>query len=125
LRGEVERDILVATLGKEAETDADVGELARQRLELRWKQWKNTDKKAIKVGNVPSYAGVPAGQLSDPDRKELGASIKRGFDLFTTGSAQCRSCHNDFGRANDYKYDEWGTIVRPANLTAGIYRGGR
>jgi mono/diheme cytochrome c family protein len=125
LRGEVERDVLDGFLGKDADADADVGDLARQRLELRWKQWKNTDKKSIKVGAAPSYAGVPAGQLSESDRKELSASIKRGFDLFTTGAAQCRSCHNDFGRANDFKYDDWGTIVRPANLTAGIYRGGR
>jgi mono/diheme cytochrome c family protein len=125
LRGEVERDVLLATLGKDAEGDTDVAEMARERLELRWKQWKNTDKKPIKVGDVPSYAGVPAGQLSPAEKKGLDESIKRGFDLFTTGSAQCRSCHNDFGRANDYKYDEWGTIVRPANLTTGIYRGGR
>jgi mono/diheme cytochrome c family protein len=125
LRGEVERDVLLALLGKDADRDTDVGDLARERLALRWKQWKGTDKKPIKVGAAPSYAGVPAGQLSESEKKELGASIKRGFELFTTGSAQCRSCHNDFGRANDFKYDEWGTIVRPANLTAGIYRGGR
>jgi mono/diheme cytochrome c family protein len=125
LRGEVERDILLAALRNELEKDADIGDLARQRLELRWKQWKNTDKKSIKVGNAPSYAGTPAGQLSDAEKKDLSASIRRGFDLFTTGAAQCRSCHNDFGRANDFKYDDWGTIVRPANLTAGIYRGGR
>jgi mono/diheme cytochrome c family protein len=125
MRGEVEHDVLVAVLGKDADPDADVGELARERLGLRWKQWKQTDAKPIKVGNVPSYAGLIGVKPGSPEEKELHASIQRGFDLFTTGSAQCRSCHNDFGRANDFKYDDWGTIVRPANLTTGIYRGGR
>ncbi len=125
LRGEVERDVLLAKLGKDSEDDSTVGDLAKERLELRWKQWKSTDRKPIEVGDAPAYAGVPAGQLSAAEKKGLDESIKRGFDLFTTGAAQCRSCHNDFGRANDYKYDEWGTIVRPANLTSGIYRGGR
>ena len=125
LRGQVERDVILAVLGPDADTDTDVGELAKSRLKLLWRQWKQTDKKAIDTGTVPSYAGVPAGQLSDGEKKELSASVRRGFVLFTTGSAQCRSCHNDFGRANDYKYDDWGTVVRPANLTAGIYRGGR
>ena len=52
-------------------------------------------------------------------------SIGRGFVSFTTGAAECRKCHGDFGRVNNYIYDDWGTIVRPANLTTGIYRGGR
>ncbi len=129
LRGQVERDILQAVLGPDADTDTDVGELARTRLALIWKQWKKTNEKPIEVGDAPSYAKVPTTSLSKAQqeelKKELSASIGRGFALFTTGSAQCVKCHNDFGRANDYKYDDWGTIVRPANLTAGIYRGGR
>ena len=28
------------------------------------------------------------------------------------------------GRCN-FRYDEWGTLVRPMNLTTGVYRGGR
>ena len=31
----------------------------------------------------------------------------------------------DFGRQAPFRYDKWGTLVRPANLTAGVYRGGR
>src|SRR5262249_559213 len=71
------------------------------------------------------YAGRPAGAPGTSERRELEESISRGFKLFTTGDAKCMQCHNDFGRANDYKFDDWGTIVRPANLTAGVYRGGR
>ncbi len=41
------------------------------------------------------------------------------------GEASCIACHVDFGRQVPFRYDDWGTLVRPANLTAGVYRGGR
>ncbi len=125
MRGQVERDVLEAKLSG-SDTDTDVADLARERLGRIWKGgWKATEKKAIQVGSAPPYASKPVGQMSPGEREQLAESIRRGFNQFTTGKAQCRTCHNDFGRANDYKYDTWGTIVRPANLTAGIYRGGR
>ena len=40
-------------------------------------------------------------------------------------NASCVSCHFDFGRRANFRHDTWGTLVRPANLTAGAYRGGR
>jgi mono/diheme cytochrome c family protein len=126
MRGQVEYEVLIATLGPDAEKDLDVEEFANDKLETIWTRgWKPTQKKAIDVGTVPPYAGKPGGQLSEGERKQLQESIRRGFQQFTTGTAECRKCHNDFGRANDYRYDSWGTIARPANLTTGIYRGGR
>ncbi len=58
---------------------------------------------------------------------ELKASITRGYAIFVDpkGAGSCISCHRDFGRGQRYLYDVWGTVVRPANLTAGVYRGGR
>src|SRR5262249_48843956 len=58
---------------------------------------------------------------------QLEPSVRRGYELFTDtkGEASCISCHVDFGRQVPFRYDEWGTLVRPANLTAGGYRGGR
>jgi len=41
------------------------------------------------------------------------------------GDAGCITCHKDYGRKNNYLWDDWGTIVKPANLTRDIYRGGR
>ena len=59
-------------------------------------------------------------------RNDMAGSITRGHKLFTApGAASCVSCHADFGRQFSYRWDEWGTIVRPADLTGGIYRGGR
>lgn len=62
------------------------------------------------------------------DLNGLNASITRGHKLFLGGeanSSSCISCHRDFGRMPDLRYDAWGTVVRPADLTTGIYRGGR
>ncbi|MBY0232087.1 MAG: hypothetical protein K2W96_22650, partial [Gemmataceae bacterium] len=55
---------------------------------------------------------------------KIQASIERGHKL-VLGTAACISCHNDYGRRSAYRYDEWGTLVRPANLTNYKYRGGR
>ena len=61
--------------------------------------------------------GVPA-----PEQDQaLEESVKRGSQLFK----DCLQCHIDYGRKPNYLFDEWGTIVRPADLTAGVYRGGR
>jgi hypothetical protein len=31
----------------------------------------------------------------------------------------------DYGRQAAFKYDYWGTVVRPADVTTGVFRGGR
>lgn len=57
---------------------------------------------------------------------ERQAAAKRGFDLFIkAGEAGCIACHTDFGRQSPWKYDAWGTMVKPTDLTRGTYRGGR
>ena len=51
-------------------------------------------------------------------------SVVRGMNLFLlkddpkaapgAAAAGCISCHVDFGRAATYRFDDWGTINRPA-----------
>jgi mono/diheme cytochrome c family protein len=54
------------------------------------------------------------------------ASVLRGFKLFTEpGDAGCIACHADFGRQSTLRYDDWGMIVKPTDLTRPYYRGGR
>jgi mono/diheme cytochrome c family protein len=61
-----------------------------------------------------------------PSKEERKASVQRGFQRFRDLSGQgCIKCHTDYGRQSLLFYDEWGTIGRPADLTAGVYRGGR
>jgi mono/diheme cytochrome c family protein len=59
--------------------------------------------------------------------EELAQGIKRGWAAFkeTTGGTGCLACHTDYGRQAKFRYDVWGTLNRPANLTSNMYRGGR
>ena len=62
----------------------------------------------------------------DPTKPPSEESIRNGHRLFIEVSGGgCIQCHNDYGRQAGFLYDKWGTLVRPANLTAGVYRGGR
>jgi mono/diheme cytochrome c family protein len=61
-----------------------------------------------------------------PSKEERKASVQRGFQRFRDTSGQgCIKCHTDYGRQSLLFYDDWGTIGRPADLTTGVYRGGR
>jgi mono/diheme cytochrome c family protein len=39
--------------------------------------------------------------------------------------ANCVSCHTDYGRQARFRFDDWGTLVRPNNLSIGQLRGGK
>ncbi len=124
IRGEVEFGTLRGLLENMDKTtkkvelkDLDVesvGEYVQVWLKKVLTAWGQSDK-----SNIP-----PAYNYGDA---ELAASIKRGYELFADAKkgVGCIKCHADFGRQVPYKYDEWGTLVRPANLTTGLYRGGR
>lgn len=63
---------------------------------------------------------------------EYRESVQRGRRLFIgdptlpgAEAANCKSCHNNYGRQSLYRWDEWGTLAKPANFTQGVFRGGR
>ena len=59
---------------------------------------------------------------SEPERLK---SAVRGFKLYNSSEFGCASCHANYGRVQQLKWDAWGTVVQPRNLTLGVYRGGR
>jgi mono/diheme cytochrome c family protein len=68
---------------------------------------------------------MPASQPDyENDEAKMLEAAARGYKFFTR-SDQCVQCHTNFGRDADLRYDMWGTMVRPRNLTANIYGGGR
>src|SRR5262249_39617808 len=84
-------------------------------------QWVEADSQSIPVAEYP-FDPV------DLKSKKGQESIQRGHKLFLgqgVNAASCMSCHADYGRQLAYKYDSWGTIVRPRDMTAGVFRGGR
>lgn len=122
LRGQVEFQTLAA-LGAETEgetgTDGDVTGFARERLRSIVRHWEKAE---AAPGGPPAPTPTDDAGKQSPDHLE---SIRRGFELFTApGGAGCLTCHADYGRKPGYRFDIWGTVVRPADLTANSYKGG-
>jgi mono/diheme cytochrome c family protein len=130
LRGNLEYFTLKTLLstGESGLKNEDLGYHVNYWFFTYLKQWKE----AQKVFTPPEYP------YKDGDQAALEASITRGFQLFSQNQtdiplpdgtkakgAGCIGCHWDYGRQVPFRYDAWGTLVRPANLTAGVYRGGR
>ncbi len=120
LRGQVEYDTMkiLLTSGKSNLEKQSIREHVYFLSTLILCQWADASQKG---------ANAPPNYTVSANKEELNASIVRGYKIFTNaeGAASCIGCHLDFGRQVPYRYDDWGTLVRPANLTAGVYRGGR
>ena len=133
LRGQVEMETLRILITKSDLYDADGGNdnasvatNVRFMTKLYLQSWAESNKSPMETAPYPYAAD------NEKDRLE---SVRRGYEIFTNSTAEehpkafkgagCISCHQDFGRQVNFKYDQWGTLVRPANLTLGIFRGGR
>jgi len=98
-------------------------------------RWLESQRAPITPGDYPFDA-------NDAEyEKKIKASVQRGQAIFLATedklkeyfpkkfaqvkAASCASCHKDYGRQVKFKFDVWGTLVRPTNLTTGVYRGGR
>ena len=66
---------------------------------------------------------IPVPPENCANESERFKSAVRGWKGFN--DAGCAACHANYGRDPQFKYDLWGTVVMPRNLTLGVYRGGR
>jgi mono/diheme cytochrome c family protein len=78
-------------------------------------------------------------ELTDKDKEKIKAAIEQEFPNIdqaaktalearansTLTGVKCVTCHIDYGRQAKFKFDEWGTLVRPINLPMGNLRGGK
>lgn len=122
LRGELEYSVLVAAVKGELEGSgpAAIERGVSDYLTVIGQNWSG-DQGAQNSMIQPEV--FPQPNMTDAQRTE---SVKNGYRLFIQqGGAGCISCHTDFGRQSPYKYDAWGTITKPIDLTTGIFRGGR
>jgi mono/diheme cytochrome c family protein len=90
-------------------------------LLLKIQSWRAAREKELGPGKeiVPGESG---------DMAALTKSVQSGYEIFVGRgpvSGGCVQCHSDFGRKSSFKFDEWGTMVRPRDLTKQGYRGGR
>jgi mono/diheme cytochrome c family protein len=122
IRGLVEKRLLVEIAGggeddynDEAKMDSEVHDIMKDVIQ----QWADSNSKTLEPAKG-SYA-------ENPSDKARADSIRHGYTLFSDpkGAASCIGCHTDYGRQVPFRYDDWGTLVRPMNLTKGVYRGGR
>ena len=81
-------------------------------LERLLREYATADKNAM----VPLANPYPA------DQPVPQTSIANGLKIF---QVQCVNCHAGYGRQSALRFDNWGGVVRPANLTIPVYKGGR
>jgi mono/diheme cytochrome c family protein len=120
VRGEVEFRTLTALTdeGGEGGTDGDAAGFARGRLAAILAEWERAE--ATPQAAVPAFPDDDGRQAAD-----YLASVARGHDLFVAeAGAGCAKCHETYGRTAALKYDVWGTVVRPPDLTQVRPKGG-
>ncbi len=125
IRGSVEISVLTDLIdGTELDMDREVHDEMTRLVG----EWAASNDNPI----TPTEGAYFEFKLSDyPNAKARdearAKSILHGYQLFsdTKGDASCINCHSDYGRQVNFRYDSWGSMVRPMNLTTGVYRGGR
>jgi mono/diheme cytochrome c family protein len=118
IRGQVEFETL-ALLSQNPTTD--VAAVANGKLKAILAEWD----KAENAPPLPGAAAVP--DDGEPGSESHAAAVRRGFALFTAKADNaCITCHGDFGRKPQYRFDVWGSISKPADLTANnVFKGGK
>jgi len=112
LRGETEYRVLKLLHDADSEvTLDDIPHECRAALRLAWQHWHRAQTVQVKPGADVSAPGLE--------------QIRRGYLLFISEAGPgCVKCHEDFGRAERYRYDVWGGVNRVRDLTRGEYRWG-
>lgn len=120
LRGNVEYGVEKSILtGADSGPDCDVAIESREELKTLLGWWAKAE-----TDRLPPRE--PALGADGPTAPADAEAVRRGYRLFIdAATANCVSCHADFGRQSQYRFDAWGTVVRPANLTAGAFKGGK
>ena len=77
-----------------------------------------------KAEATPPLPAEPPGE--EPGSPAHADAVRRGFARFTEKADNaCVSCHGEFGRKPVLRYDVWGTVAKPADLTQNnVFKGG-
>ena len=97
---------------------------------------------AESLAELPDMVAETAEELAEAWAR--ANTRRKGRAIFISAAAKCTNCHGPHGLGNGRQteefetndetgkkwpepglHDKWGNIVKPRNLTAGIYRGGR
>ena len=128
IRGEVEYQTFKDNFDQDPDTGALTVNADRplisyvpQMTRIIANRWSESQEREIQITAYP---------YKDGDTDRLKQSVANGQKMFLgigeSGKiANCVNCHTDYGRQSKFRFDSWGTLARPNNLTNGIYRGGR
>ncbi len=118
IRGQAEQEALqrIVTSKEEAAIRAFLVGKRERRLAKILEEWQKSQDAKLLIQPGKYDASKFA------SKEAMTTSVQNGHRLFLLN---CGTCHNDYGRQAPFKMDQWGTLVRAANLTAGVYRGGR
>jgi len=120
IRGEAETETLKELILERSQPQDEgskpepIYERIRGKAKTAAERWLAAQTAEIKPQKVPEYK-------NEAERLEAAA---RGFQFFTRPD-QCVKCHTNFGRDADYRFDSWGTIVKPRNFFTNQFGGGR
>lgn len=124
MRGEAEFTLMQGLLNNQIET----GELNREKFDEYFigPIVKDAWMKAAEEKNWIKPDPALASAVKFPPTRDQKQSVVNGYKLFkSSDAAGCIGCHLDYGRQSKLFFDKWGTVGRPADLTTGVYRGGR
>jgi mono/diheme cytochrome c family protein len=128
IRGEAEYVAIKVAL-TDPEADDPAGTL-REYTKTLGTNWAEAQDKAITVPPYPYKdselkASIQRGHALFRASEEQLKTLFPGADMDKLKGASCVSCHKDYGRQSSFKFDSWGTLIKPTDLTRGVYRGGR
>jgi mono/diheme cytochrome c family protein len=118
VRGETE----FATLAKAMQPTEDDPDFAGP--ELTWLFDRNL-MNVLHNWGVAAKCPIPVPPEFTPTDDDRLLSAVRGYKLYNAAEFGCAACHVNYGRDPALKWDLWGGVVQPRNLTLGVYRGGR
>ncbi len=119
IRGQVEFDTLAAAAAPAGLPD--VPTFANARVKAIVAEWERAENAPL----FPGLATIPDdGEPGNPAHTD---AVHRGYALFTAkADNSCITCHGEFGHKPTLRYDVWGTVAKPADLTvSNVFKGGK
>lgn len=116
IRGQVEFHTLAALATGDAAAKGDPAGFAAARLREVIEEWEQAQA-------APPTPTAP--DDGEPGSETHAAAVLRGYRLFIRKDKDaCITCHGEFGRKPQLRYDVWGTVAKPADFTTPGLKGG-
>lgn len=123
------QEIFIKTISQETREQFGKKLMDRMNADKKFAAAESGALAAAEAQAVDAAKAKAGKELSAEEQAKIKEAAKKSHfetkanNLLT--SPNCVNCHADYGRQAKYRYDLWGTLVRPNNLTLGVLRGGK